>query len=124
MNFVSYPTAVNNYSFLFSCQQEASVNIQLTDAKMCHPRNKPQKSDSLKGTYIDFGKICCKSTLINPMYNAGKVMKGDCAQILYKHYFLLNTQNDNKGTNYGQFHVGKSKGVLTQFFISWQTMLL
>ncbi|XP_032934593.1 breast cancer type 1 susceptibility protein homolog isoform X2 [Catharus ustulatus] len=34
---------------------EASVNIQLTDAKMCHPRNKPQKSDSLKGTYIDFG---------------------------------------------------------------------
>ncbi|XP_016159884.1 PREDICTED: breast cancer type 1 susceptibility protein isoform X2 [Ficedula albicollis] len=34
---------------------EASVNIQLTDAKMCHPRNKPQKSDSQKGTYIEFG---------------------------------------------------------------------
>ncbi|NXO25288.1 BRCA1 protein, partial [Cisticola juncidis] len=34
---------------------EASVNIQLTDAKMCHPRNKPQKSDPQKGTYIDFG---------------------------------------------------------------------
>ncbi|NXK67452.1 BRCA1 protein, partial [Sylvietta virens] len=34
---------------------EASVNIQLTDAKMCRPRNKPQKSDSQKGTYIDFG---------------------------------------------------------------------
>ncbi|XP_030821942.1 breast cancer type 1 susceptibility protein isoform X2 [Camarhynchus parvulus] len=35
--------------------QEASVNIQLTDAKMCHPRNKPQKSGSQKGTYIEFG---------------------------------------------------------------------
>ncbi|NXR88920.1 BRCA1 protein, partial [Hypocryptadius cinnamomeus] len=34
---------------------EASVNIQLTDAKMCHPRNKPQKSVSQKGTYIEFG---------------------------------------------------------------------
>ncbi|NXM20411.1 BRCA1 protein, partial [Ploceus nigricollis] len=34
---------------------EASVNIQLTDAKMCHPRNKPQKSDSQKGTYVEFG---------------------------------------------------------------------
>ncbi|NWW37620.1 BRCA1 protein, partial [Panurus biarmicus] len=34
---------------------EASVNIQLTDAKMCHPRNKPQKSDSQKGTCIEFG---------------------------------------------------------------------
>ncbi|NWH37240.1 BRCA1 protein, partial [Chloropsis hardwickii] len=35
---------------------EASVNIQLTDAKMCLPRNKPQKSDSQKGTYIiEFG---------------------------------------------------------------------
>ncbi|NWX64429.1 BRCA1 protein, partial [Promerops cafer] len=34
---------------------EASVNIQLTDAKMCHPRNKPQKSGSQKVTYIEFG---------------------------------------------------------------------
>ncbi|NWY70527.1 BRCA1 protein, partial [Erithacus rubecula] len=34
---------------------EASVNIQLTDAKMCHPRNKPQKSDSQKCSYIEFG---------------------------------------------------------------------
>ncbi|XP_039553300.1 breast cancer type 1 susceptibility protein isoform X2 [Passer montanus] len=34
---------------------EASVNIQLADAKMCHPRNKPQKSGSQKGTYIEFG---------------------------------------------------------------------
>ncbi|NXP96341.1 BRCA1 protein, partial [Passerina amoena] len=34
---------------------EASVNIQLTDAKMCHPRNKAQKSGSQKGTYIEFG---------------------------------------------------------------------
>ncbi|RLV88866.1 hypothetical protein DV515_00015217, partial [Chloebia gouldiae] len=35
--------------------QEASVNIQLTDAKMCRPRNKPQKSDSQKGIYVEFG---------------------------------------------------------------------
>ncbi|NWR10507.1 BRCA1 protein, partial [Paradoxornis webbianus] len=34
---------------------EASVNVQLTDAKMCRPRNKPQKSASQKGTYIEFG---------------------------------------------------------------------
>ncbi|NWT73034.1 BRCA1 protein, partial [Prunella himalayana] len=34
---------------------EASVNIQLTDARMCHPRNKPQKSDPQKGIYIEFG---------------------------------------------------------------------
>ncbi|NXB05700.1 BRCA1 protein, partial [Cnemophilus loriae] len=34
---------------------EASVNIQLTDTKMGHPRNKPQKSDSQKGIYIEFG---------------------------------------------------------------------
>ncbi|NXB41146.1 BRCA1 protein, partial [Eulacestoma nigropectus] len=34
---------------------EASVNIQLTDTKMCHPRNKPQKCDSQKGIYMDFG---------------------------------------------------------------------
>ncbi|XP_041282516.1 breast cancer type 1 susceptibility protein [Onychostruthus taczanowskii] len=35
--------------------QEASVNIQLAGAKMCHPRNKAQKSGSQKGTYIEFG---------------------------------------------------------------------
>ncbi|NXA90836.1 BRCA1 protein, partial [Melanocharis versteri] len=34
---------------------EASVNIQLTNTKMCHPRNKPQKSDSQKGVYVEFG---------------------------------------------------------------------
>ncbi|NWZ09122.1 BRCA1 protein, partial [Agelaius phoeniceus] len=34
---------------------EASVNIQLADAKMCHPRNQPQKSGSQKGTYVEFG---------------------------------------------------------------------
>ncbi|XP_041318963.1 breast cancer type 1 susceptibility protein isoform X2 [Pyrgilauda ruficollis] len=34
---------------------EASVNIQLADAKMCHPKNKAQKSGSQKGTYIEFG---------------------------------------------------------------------
>ncbi|XP_074414077.1 breast cancer type 1 susceptibility protein isoform X1 [Zonotrichia albicollis] len=33
---------------------EASVNIQLTDAKMCHPRSKTQKSGSQKGN-IEFG---------------------------------------------------------------------
>ncbi|XP_015506655.1 breast cancer type 1 susceptibility protein isoform X2 [Parus major] len=35
--------------------QESSVNIQLTDAKMCRSRNKPQKSDSQKGIYIELG---------------------------------------------------------------------
>uniref|UniRef100_A0A8C9MU06 RING-type E3 ubiquitin transferase n=1 Tax=Serinus canaria TaxID=9135 RepID=A0A8C9MU06_SERCA len=35
--------------------QEASVNIQLPDAKMCHSRNKPQKSGSHKGTFVEFG---------------------------------------------------------------------
>ncbi|NWV46964.1 BRCA1 protein, partial [Daphoenositta chrysoptera] len=38
-----------------NCTLEASVNIQLTDTKMCHPRNKPQKCDSQKGIYVDFG---------------------------------------------------------------------
>ncbi|KAL2295220.1 hypothetical protein Nmel_018381, partial [Mimus melanotis] len=47
-------SAKNNGQENFTLQ-EASVNIQLTDAKMCRPRNKPQKSDSQKGTYIEFG---------------------------------------------------------------------
>ncbi|NXE40920.1 BRCA1 protein, partial [Ptilorrhoa leucosticta] len=34
---------------------EASVNIQLTETKMCRPRNKPQKCDSPKGVYMEFG---------------------------------------------------------------------
>ncbi|NWR50585.1 BRCA1 protein, partial [Regulus satrapa] len=34
---------------------ETGVNIQLADGKTCHPRNKPQTSDSQKGTYIEFG---------------------------------------------------------------------
>ncbi|NWW20209.1 BRCA1 protein, partial [Falcunculus frontatus] len=38
-----------------NCTLEASVNIQLTDTKMCHPRNKPQKCDSQKGIYVEFG---------------------------------------------------------------------
>ncbi|NWV28855.1 BRCA1 protein, partial [Origma solitaria] len=38
-----------------NCNLEASVNIQLTDAKMCHPRNKAQKCDSQKGISVDFG---------------------------------------------------------------------
>ncbi|NXH88878.1 BRCA1 protein, partial [Edolisoma coerulescens] len=38
-----------------NCTLEASVNIQLTDTKMCHPRNKPQKCGSQKGIYMEFG---------------------------------------------------------------------
>lgn len=38
-----------------NCTLEASVNIQLTDTKMCHPRTKPQKCDSQKGIYVEFG---------------------------------------------------------------------
>ncbi|NXC57823.1 BRCA1 protein, partial [Aleadryas rufinucha] len=38
-----------------NCTLEAGVNIQLTDTKMCHPRNKPQKCDSQKGIYLEFG---------------------------------------------------------------------
>lgn len=52
---------------------------------MCHSRNKPQKSGSHKGTFVEFGKICSKSTQTDPMYNACKVMKGDYVQSLYKH---------------------------------------
>ncbi|NXE99012.1 BRCA1 protein, partial [Menura novaehollandiae] len=37
------------------CSLEASVNIQLTDTKMCCLRNKPQKCDSQKGIYMEFG---------------------------------------------------------------------
>ncbi|NWV31956.1 BRCA1 protein, partial [Grantiella picta] len=38
-----------------NCTLEAGVNIQLTDTKMCHPRNKAQKCDSQKGIYVEFG---------------------------------------------------------------------
>ncbi|NWV06326.1 BRCA1 protein, partial [Ptilonorhynchus violaceus] len=38
-----------------NCTLEASVNIQLTDTKMCRLRNKPQKRDSQKGIYMEFG---------------------------------------------------------------------
>ncbi|NWW56999.1 BRCA1 protein, partial [Ifrita kowaldi] len=38
-----------------NCTLEASVNIQLTETKMCRPRNKPQKCDSPKGIYMEFG---------------------------------------------------------------------
>ncbi|NWW10012.1 BRCA1 protein, partial [Oreocharis arfaki] len=38
-----------------NCTLEASVNIQLTETKMYHPRNKPQKCDSRKGIYVEFG---------------------------------------------------------------------
>ncbi|NXJ26524.1 BRCA1 protein, partial [Dicrurus megarhynchus] len=38
-----------------NCTLEASVNIQLTETKMCRPRNKPQKCDSPKGIYVEIG---------------------------------------------------------------------
>ncbi|NXI04437.1 BRCA1 protein, partial [Pachycephala philippinensis] len=38
-----------------NCTLEASVNVQLTETKMCHPRNKPQKCDSQRGIYMEFG---------------------------------------------------------------------
>ncbi|NXS22117.1 BRCA1 protein, partial [Mystacornis crossleyi] len=38
-----------------NCTLEASVNIQLTDTKMCRPRSKPQICDSQKGIYMEFG---------------------------------------------------------------------
>ncbi|NXA65706.1 BRCA1 protein, partial [Mohoua ochrocephala] len=38
-----------------NCTLETSVNIQLRDTKMCHSRNKPQKCDSQKGIYMEFG---------------------------------------------------------------------
>ncbi|NXI80771.1 BRCA1 protein, partial [Rhipidura dahli] len=38
-----------------NCTLEASVNIQLTETKMCRPRNKAQKCDSPKGIYVEFG---------------------------------------------------------------------
>ncbi|NXY24520.1 BRCA1 protein, partial [Atrichornis clamosus] len=37
------------------CTLEASVNVQLTDTKMRCLRNKPQKCDSQKGIYMEFG---------------------------------------------------------------------
>ncbi|NWV97398.1 BRCA1 protein, partial [Machaerirhynchus nigripectus] len=38
-----------------NCTLEATVNIQLTDTKMCRLRNKPQKCGSQKGIYVEFG---------------------------------------------------------------------
>ncbi|NXP40939.1 BRCA1 protein, partial [Leiothrix lutea] len=38
-----------------NCTLEAAVDVQLTDPKVCRPRNKPQKSDSQKGIYVEFG---------------------------------------------------------------------
>ncbi|NXH27163.1 BRCA1 protein, partial [Myiagra hebetior] len=38
-----------------NCTLEASVNIQLTETKTCHPSNKPQKCDSPMGIYVEFG---------------------------------------------------------------------
>ncbi|XP_031990364.1 breast cancer type 1 susceptibility protein isoform X1 [Corvus moneduloides] len=35
--------------------QEANVDIQLTETKTCRPRDKPQKCDSSKGIYMEFG---------------------------------------------------------------------
>lgn len=63
------------------------MDTQLTDTgvKRCPLRNKTQKCDSEKGIYIEFGKICCRSILVELMYNACKVMKGDEVQSPYKH---------------------------------------
>ncbi|NXF34495.1 BRCA1 protein, partial [Nyctibius bracteatus] len=52
-----------------NCTLEANVDTQLTDTKVRrHPlRNKTQKYDYEKGVYIEFGKICCRSTLVKLM---------------------------------------------------------
>ncbi|KAM9368874.1 LOW QUALITY PROTEIN: breast cancer type 1 susceptibility protein [Phaethornis superciliosus] len=75
--------------------QEANVDTQLTDTrfKKCPPRKKEQKRDSANGIYIEFGKICFRSTLVDLMDNAWKVIKGDVVQSLYKN-FLCNTQRE------------------------------
>ncbi|XP_030321654.1 breast cancer type 1 susceptibility protein [Calypte anna] len=59
--------------------QEANVDAQLTDPrfKKSPPRKKDQKCDSGNGIYIEFGKICSRSTLVELMGNAWKVIKGD-----------------------------------------------
>ncbi|NWS62117.1 BRCA1 protein, partial [Chunga burmeisteri] len=63
---------------------ETNVDTQLTDTrvKRCPLRNKTQKCDSQKEIYIEFGKICCRPTLHELMYNACKVMKYDEVQEL------------------------------------------
>ncbi|NXX43540.1 BRCA1 protein, partial [Tricholaema leucomelas] len=56
-----------------TCTLEANVDTQLADArvKQCPLRNKTQRCDSEKGIYIEFGKICCTSTLFELVYKAG-----------------------------------------------------
>ncbi|NXN13497.1 BRCA1 protein, partial [Indicator maculatus] len=48
-----------------TCTLEANVDTQLADTrvKQCPLRNKTQKCDPEKGLYIEFGKICYRSTL-------------------------------------------------------------
>lgn len=82
-------TVVDNCSFLF-CQQEANVDTQLTDIRVKRRslRHAAQKCDPEKGVYIEFGKICCRSALVELMYNACKVTKGDDGQSLCKCWFF------------------------------------
>ncbi|NWH25576.1 BRCA1 protein, partial [Grus americana] len=58
-----------------NCTLEANVDTQLPRVKKRPRRNKTQKCDSEKGIYIEFGKICSRSALVELMYNACKVMK-------------------------------------------------
>ncbi|NXJ69677.1 BRCA1 protein, partial [Rostratula benghalensis] len=62
-----------------NCTLEANVSTQLPDTrvKRCPQRNRPQKRDSEKGIYIEFGKSCCRSTLVELMYKACKISSRD-----------------------------------------------
>ncbi|NXC73986.1 BRCA1 protein, partial [Anhinga anhinga] len=62
-----------------NCPLEANVDTQLTDTRVKRRplRNKTQECDSEKGIYIEFGKMCCRFTLIELMCDAGKVMESD-----------------------------------------------
>ncbi|NXS54394.1 BRCA1 protein, partial [Brachypteracias leptosomus] len=62
-----------------NCTLEANADKQLTDTKVKRGtlRNKTQKCDSKKGIYIEIGKICCRSTLVELMYSHYKEMKGE-----------------------------------------------
>ncbi|NWS76307.1 BRCA1 protein, partial [Crotophaga sulcirostris] len=59
-----------------NCTLEANVDTQLTDTriKRCPLGSKAQKCDSEKGVYIELGKMCCRSMLVELMYNACKVI--------------------------------------------------
>jgi len=63
------------------------VDTQLTDSsvKRCPLSNKTQKCDLEKGIYIEFGKVCFRSALVELMYDAWEVMKIYEVQSLYKY---------------------------------------